>query len=148
MTIYFYKTNDEYGCFSNFALYPFVVDGMTWYTSEHYFQAHKFLDEKYFDKIRMAESPMKAANLGRSRKVAIRDDWENVKDNIMRRAVYEKFTQNEEILRTLLYTGDQEIVEATTNDYYWGCGQEGNGKNMLGVILMELREELRNTIML
>ena len=64
----------------------------------------------------MAESPMKAANLGRSRKVAIRDDWENVKDDIMRRAVYEKFTQNEEILHILLYTGDQEIVEATTND--------------------------------
>ena len=110
----------------------------------NYFQAHKFLDEEYFDKIRMAESPMKAANLGRSRKVAIRDDGANVKDDIMRRAVYEKFTQNEEILHILLYTGDQEIVEATTNDYYWGCGQEGNGKNMLGVILMEVREEIRN----
>lgn len=120
MSIYFYKISDEYGCFSNFAHYPFIVDGVTWHTSEHYFQAHKFLDEEYFDKIRMAESPMKAANLGRSRKVAIRDDWENVKDDIMRRAVYEKFTQNEEILHILLYTGDQEIVEATTNDYYWG----------------------------
>lgn len=143
MSIYFYKTSDEYGCFSNFAHYPFIVDGVTWHTSEHYFQAHKFLDQEYFDKIRMAESPMKAANLGRSRKVNIRDDWENVKDDIMRKAVYEKFKQNEQILHILLSTENHEIIEATTNDYYWGCGKDGSGKNMLGKILMETRQALR-----
>lgn len=141
--IYFYKTNDEYGCFSNFAHYPFVVNGITWHTSEHYFQAHKFSDEEYFNKIRMTKSPMEAANLGRSRRIDIRDDWEDSKDNIMRKAVYEKFLQNKEILDILLSTGTEEIVEATTNDYYWGCGIDGSGKNMLGKILMEVRDALK-----
>lgn len=143
MTIKFYKVNDEYGCFSNFAHYAFSVDGVLWNTSEHYFQAHKFDDENYFNKIRLVASPMDAANLGRSRKVPLRSDWEEIKDDIMRKAVYEKFKQNIEIQEVLLNTGDDEIVEATTNDYYWGCGSDGSGKNMLGKILMETRELLR-----
>ena len=130
MTIKFYKVNDEYGCFSNFAHYAFSVDGVLWNTSEHYFQAHKFDDENYFNKIRQVDSPMDAANLGRSRKVPLRSDWEEIKQNI-------------EIQEVLLNTGDDEIVEATTNDYYWGCGSDGSGKNMLGKILMETRELLR-----
>lgn len=45
--INFYSTSDDYGDFSNFAARPIKVDGNTWPTSEHYFQAQKFLDEKY-----------------------------------------------------------------------------------------------------
>lgn len=45
--INFYSTSDDYGDFSNFAAWPIKVDGKTWPTSEHYFQAQKFLDEKY-----------------------------------------------------------------------------------------------------
>ena len=56
------------------------------------------------------------------------------------KAVYEKFKQNSEILEILLNTGNEELIEATTDDYYWGCGKDGNGKNMLGKILMETRE--------
>ncbi len=44
--INFYSTSDDYGDFSNFAAWPIKVDGKTWPTSEHYFQAQKFLDEK------------------------------------------------------------------------------------------------------
>ena len=45
--INFYSTSDDYGDFANFAARPIKVDGKTWPTSEHYFQAQKFLDEKY-----------------------------------------------------------------------------------------------------
>ena len=60
----------------------------------------------------------------------------------MRKAVYAKFSQNIELKNTLLETGSEYIVENTSNDYYWGCGKAGNGKNMLGVILMETRNKL------
>ena len=50
---------------------------------------------------------------------------------------------HKDIQQTLLETGDEELVESTTNDYYWGCGTKGTGKNMLGKILMEVREQIR-----
>ncbi len=62
--INFYSTSDDYGDFSNFAAWPIKVDGKTWPTSEHYFQAQKFLDEKYREEIRRVSSPMVAARMG------------------------------------------------------------------------------------
>lgn len=50
--------------------------------------------------------------------------------------------QNKEIAKILLNTDDEEIIEVTSNDYYWGCGTNGTGKNMLGKILMKVRDEL------
>lgn len=61
MAIEFYSTGDEYGEFSNFAAFPFMLDGKQWPTSEHYFQAQKFKDETYQEKIRKANSPMTEA---------------------------------------------------------------------------------------
>ena len=61
----------------------------------------------------------------------------------MKKAVLEKFKQNKEICKVLFSTGEENIVERTTNDYYWGCGKDGSGKNMLGIILMEVRKELQ-----
>lgn len=60
----------------------------------------------------------------------------------MRKAVFEKFTQNKLIRDILLSTGREIIVEKTMDDYYWGCGKNGTGKNMLGKILMEVRQKL------
>lgn len=142
MAIYFYKINDEYGCFSNFAHYGFELDGKWWMTSEHYFQAQKFCGTEYEEIIRLLDNPMKVAEMGRNRELPLRGDWEQVKDDIMRKAVLAKFTQNKEIKNVLLSTGKETIVENTSNDYYWGCGKDGSGKNMLGIILMEVREIL------
>lgn len=142
MAIKFYKINEQYGCFSNFAHYDFELDGKKWMTSEHYFQAQKFIGTEYVEIIRLLDNPMKAAEMGRDRKLPLREDWEQVKDDIMRKAVFEKFSQNEEIKKILLSTGKENIVENTSNDYYWGCGKDGSGKNVLGKILMEVREKL------
>ncbi|HVR65536.1 MAG TPA: NADAR family protein, partial [Verrucomicrobiae bacterium] len=62
--IKFYRTGDEYGCFSNFAAYSIEVDGLEWPTSEHYFQAQKFSNAEQREKIRQTPSPMIAARLG------------------------------------------------------------------------------------
>lgn len=142
MAIHFYKINDKYGCFSNFSHYGFELDGKWWMTSEHYFQAQKFCGTQYEEVIRLLDNPMKAAEMGRNRDFPLRADWEQVKDDVMRKAVLAKFVQNEEIKEVLLSTDQEIIIENTTNDYYWGCGKDESGKNMLGNILMEVREKL------
>ena len=86
---------------------------------------------------------MIAARMGRSRGHKLRADWEKVKDAIMREAVLAKFTQHAELRKILLDTGDAKLVEHTENDSYWGDGGDGIGRNMLGQILMSVRQELR-----
>lgn len=141
--INFYRVSDEYGCFSNFAPYPIEIDGKRWPTSEHYFQAQKFDDPQHQEGIRREKSPMIAARMGRDRKKKLRRDWESVKVSVMRKAVRAKFAQHDDIREVLLSTADAKIVEHTENDDYWGDGGDGSGKNMLGHILMQVREELR-----
>ena len=140
--IKFYKVNDAYGYMSNFAPYSFSDGHKIWPTSEHYFQAQKFLVPEIQEKIRLLESPMDAALEGRNRQNPLRKDWEDVKDDIMRYAVREKFRQNPEILEELIATSDAKLIEHTKNDHYWADGGDGSGKNMLGKILMETRATL------
>lgn len=141
--IYFYSTADEYGCFSNFSRHAFSLDDKYWLTSEHYFQAMKFEGTEHEEAVRQAKTPKRAASIGRDRKRPLRPDWEQVKDDVMRKAVRAKFEQHDNIRQVLLGTGDAQIIENARHDYYWGCGADGTGKNMLGVILMEVREALR-----
>jgi N-glycosidase YbiA len=141
----FYSVGDAFGEFSNFAEYPITLDSERWPTSEHYFQAQKFEDKAYRQKIRTTKSPMQAARLGRDRKQTLRRDWESVKNEVMRTAVLAKFTQHANLQALLLSTGDTKLVEHTENDNYWGDGGDGSGKNMLGHILMQVRKLLRNT---
>src|SRR5215510_2687966 len=141
--IRFDRVDDEYGCFSNFSPHPVKMKGKVWPTSEHYFQAQKFVGTAHEEEIRLIKSPMIAARMGRDRKRPLRPDWESVKDEIMLEAVRAKFTQNEDLRRILLATGDAEIIERASNDSYWGDGGDGSGRNMLGKTLMLVREELR-----
>ena len=141
--IKFYKVREQFGCFSNFAAYPIEVDGKVWPTSEHYFQAQKFAGTEFEEEIWLVKSPMIAARMGRDRSKPLRADWEQVKDEVMRRAVLAKFTQHAELREMLLATGDALLVEHTRNDSYWGDGGDGRGRNMLGQILVSVREELR-----
>lgn len=138
----FYSVGDSFGEFSNFAPFPITLDGTRWPTTEHYFQAQKFENLEYREKIRGANSPMQAARLGRDRKQKLRRDWESVKVGIMHAAVMAKFTQHAELRDLLLSTVNAKIVEHTENDDYWGDGGDGTGKNMLGRILMDVREQL------
>jgi ribA/ribD-fused uncharacterized protein len=140
--ITFYRTSDQYGCFSNFAAYPIQLGGKVWPTSEHYFQVQKFDDPQHVEAIRQAKSPMVAARLGRDRSKQLREDWGTIKVTVMTAAMRATFTQHSDLRSMLLETGDAKIVEHTENDDYWGDGGDGSGKNMLGQILMRVRAEL------
>lgn len=142
MSLKFYRVNEPYGFMSNFSKHPIDLDGKSWPSSEHYFQAQKFVGTPAEEVVRLASSPAEAARIGRDRNLPLRSDWESVKDDVMRSAVFAKFTQHPDLQRQLLSTADAELIEATTSDHYWGCGVEGTGKNMLGIILMELRSKL------
>jgi len=143
MTIKFYKPKDPYGCFSNFSRHPIVLDDDTWKTTEHYFQAQKYINTPRYNEIRDAETPRIAADLGRDRSIPLRSDWEDIKDSVMKKCVLQKVLCFSFIKEKLLNTGDEEIVEDSPIDYYWGCGKDGSGKNRLGKILMEIRDEIR-----
>lgn len=132
-----------YSSFSNYSLHSFTLDGKLWNSTEHFFQAQKFAGTEHERLIRFATSPKVAAGMGRSRNRPLRPDWEEVKVDVMRRAIMKKFSTHEDIRQVLLSTGDEEIIEQSEDDDFWGCGADGSGTNMLGRILMETRQRLR-----
>ena len=143
MAIRFNRLGDPYGAFSNFAPYPIVINRQIWPTSEHYFQAQKFFGTPYEAAIRQAASPKLAAQLGRSRSEPIRPDWEAVKEQVMLEALRAKFTQHVPLRELLLETGEATLIEHRQADAYWGDGGDGHGLNRLGILLMQVRAELR-----
>ena len=96
------------------------------------------------EKIRQIASPMDAAIEGRGRQNPLRLDWEEIKDEVMLQALRMKFSQNPEIAKELLATGDAILIEHTRSDDYWADGGDDSGKNKLGLFLMQVREELKN----
>lgn len=151
MTIYFYKVNEPYGCFSNFSPHGIDLQGIHWATVEHYYQAQKFVetaDAALIPVIHAAQTPEQAAALGRNRTRQVRSDWEQVKTAVMREAVLKKFLTHTDIQAILISTGDQLIVENSPKDYFWGCGRDKTGNNHLGKILMSVRQEIRQRLAL
>jgi len=142
MPVYFYSTIDAYGAFSNFSAHGVELDGLWWPTVEHWFQAQKFEDAAYRERVRGARTPKQAAELGRSRAVPLREGWDEARDAVMYRGVRKKFETHPTLRALLLGTGDEEIVENAPGDYYWGCGKDGTGQNKLGQLLMQVRREL------
>lgn len=135
----------DYFFLSNFYEIPggFTFHGIRYNSSEAAFQSMKVRD----DAERRAFTRMTASEAkARGRKVNLRPDWEEIKDEVMYEIVKEKFTQNPELRDKLLATGDAELIEGNWwNDFYWGVCR-GTGKNKLGLILMCVRREIREGI--
>lgn len=146
--IAFWGTKGSYGFLSNFSLHGFALDGYMWYTSEHFYQAYKFTPGgQKFMSVNDAASPGIAKKIGGSFSgESIREDWKEYRLVVMRRALKAKFTQNLDIREQLIATGDTMLVEDSPVDYFWGIGADGSGSNMLGILLMELRNELLNEV--
>lgn len=139
-SILFYAVDKPYGCFSNFARYPIEAHGVTWPTSEHYFQGSKMARLSDRDEIRNAKTAFLAAQMGRDRARPIRADWDVVKDQVMLEAIRFKFDQHAMLREILISTSGARLVEHTSNDSYWGDGGDGEGRNRLGELLGQLRE--------
>ena len=126
---------------SNFWLTDVVFEGFVYTSTETAYQAAKSLDHdtrKNFLNI----SPSKAKRLGNA--INLREDWEKVKVNVMRKVIKQKFMTGSFLAEKLIQTGNKELIEGNNwNDVFWGVCN-GVGKNKLGILLMERRGELND----
>jgi N-glycosidase YbiA len=120
---------------------PFTLDHKVFATSEHYYQTQKWIcvDPVYAEKVRTAPTAAEAKKLGGSTHKPMRADWEDVRVEVMRRAIHAKFTQNADIREKLLATGNDALHEDAPLDSVWGLV----GKDLLGRLLIEERTLLR-----
>ena len=145
--VHFYRASERpYGAFSNLYQRSFVFEGRNYPTSEHAYQAGKARKDEVREWVLSAPSPALVAMAAHGLYTwDIVSDWSRIKLNRMRAVLRAKFTQHEDLRKLLLSTGSARLVEAGTVDNavnrFWG-EVRGKGKNMLGVLLMELRAEL------
>ena len=131
----------KYFFLSNFSNSKFCYEGIAYPTVEHYFQAQKTLDIKERERIAKLPTPGEAKRAGR--RVKLRSDWEEVKDNVMLVGLYHKF-KDPELRKKLMATGDEHLEEGNYwHDTYWGVC-EGVGENRLGQLLMAVRKGVKN----
>ena len=129
-----------YRFLSNFFAKPMLWDGVRFPSAEHAYQAAKCARSDHFELVRNALNPGAAKRMGR--KIALRGDWEAVKEKVMLSVVRAKFA-DPYLRRKLIATGTAELVEGNTwGDRFWGVCR-GEGENRLGKILMKVRAEIR-----
>lgn len=140
----------DYFFLSNFYLVDVILEGRTYPSVEHAYQAAKTRDplDPARELIAQMAYPRDAKKLGRQ--VLLRPNWDAYRKHfIMTQLVTQKFTYSPEMSAKLLATGDSLLIEGNTwHDNAWGdcrCGRvlcSGQGHNLLGVTLMRLREDL------
>ena len=130
----------KYKFLSNFEPCNVYVDGVRYSSVEHAFQASKTFDIRERTDIRHTFDPYEAKLCGK--KVKLREDWDKVKVQIMLDLLRQKFNNDAALKYKLIETKDAELIEGNTHgDKFWGT-VNGEGKNMLGKLLMQVRKEL------
>jgi type I restriction enzyme S subunit len=146
----FRKTGERYGGLSNMAPgFPLLVNRIRIWTAEALYQSCRFPNAPEIQKIIIAErSPMTGKMKSKRFRNLSRPDWEHVRVRVMRWCLRVKLAQNwSRFGELLLMTGDMPIVEESAKDKYWGAMRDDAGRlvgaNVLGRLLMELREEFQ-----
>ena len=141
--INFYSRKPLNGFLSNFHRCPQTVDGIEYPTNEHYFQSMKTDDLGIRNYVATRPSPFLAMCEGRGiPKKYFRKDWDEVKVDIMLKGLRAKFS-DPHLRNRLLATGDAVLHEDSPTDMFWGK----KGKDMLGKLLMQVREEIRDALL-
>ena len=132
----------QYAFLSNFYPCRVLLDGVTYGSVEHAFQAAKTVNPVERERIQRCSTPGAAKRLGR--KLTLRPGWDLIKLEVMENLVRQKFTQHPRLRELLLRTDSRPLVEQNTwGDRFWGL-YHGVGENHLGRILMKVRAELLN----
>lgn len=134
--------NDPDELLGSCSKHSFFLDEYEWPTAEHYYQAMKFEDKPYRDRIRLCQTTEEARKLGNRWLKRKRADFKQVRTILMTRAMYTKCKTYPKIAQTLIDTGDVQIAENSFSGYYWGCGRDGRGDNRFGKLLMNVRSKL------
>lgn len=160
----FHLPDEPYGCFSNWFHAEFDLAGRHFANSEQYMMCQKVLLAREYE---LASKIMDTTDPAEAKKYAgkeyfksfstIAPIWDSICQNVVKRGVRAKFSQNADLLKELLSTGSTLLAECSASDKIWGVGinlhdkswnevKNWNGKNYLGIILMELRDEFRKEI--
>ena len=156
-TVFFWKIDEPNGCFSNWYPSPFVLDDERFANVEQYMMAKKaklFDDDATLQTIMNTESPADCKRLGRRVKGFDSLRWDAEKYGILMTGNLEKFRQNPDLGKKLMDTGEAVLAEASPKDRIWGIGMDADeagttdpkdwpGQNLLGMVLMEVRDMLR-----
>ena len=145
--IEFYKEFGELGYLANYSNHGFTKNGIFYKTVEHYYQSEKFDDPEIKKRIINAPTPKEASNIGRDRSYIRKENFKEIKNQVMFDGILEKFRQNRDITYKLIETRNKKIAEATIDEYYWGIGKDKSGKNIIGDILVKVRERIKREIL-
>ena len=152
---FFWRDNEKYGEFSNWFERTFVIDDFKYFCVEQYMMAQKaklFHDAENYTKILRANTAKGCKWLGKQVTPFDARAWDVVKHEIVKSGNKAKYEQNPDLKKMLLSTGDSILAEANPKDNIWGIALDAKtaakmdpadwpGENLLGKILMELREE-------
>jgi len=133
------KFEGEYRFLSNFYIADVEFEGIIYKSSEHAFQAAKTLEPVQRDKIGNTKNPGEARKLGKSKKISLRKNWDEIKTFVMFQIVYNKFTRHLDLAQKLMDTYPAELIEGNTWHDVWFGVCNGYGKNVLGHVLMLVR---------
>lgn len=150
-SVVFLKTDEPFGGLSNMAGgYPIHVNGVRILTSEALYQICRFPHLPEVQKLIIGQvSPMTAKMRSKPYRKNSRPDWDQVRVRIMRWSLRMKLANNWDAFSALLLkTGERPIVEESRKDDFWGAkvvddGDALVGMNVLGRLLMELREQVK-----
>ena len=156
--VFFHLPDEPYGFLSNWYLSDFEIKGIKFNSNEQYIMYRKaeiFGDSQTAEAILNAKTPAEQQKLGQMAKGYNDTLWFGLRQVVTMRGLYAKFSQNEELKKKLLDTDEAFLVECAYSDLNWACGwrltdpqrkdlSKWRGKNLLGVALMEVREQLQN----
>lgn len=143
-------------CLSQWWISEFKIDEVGYCCMEQYMMAEKarlFKDNEIENQILICKEPNKIKALGRKVKNFNEKLWDKYKYFIVLNGNYAKFTQNKRLMNFLLATKSKILIEASPYDKIWGIGMSStneyianplkwNGQNLLGLALMEVRDEI------
>lgn len=136
----------EFYVFSNFSSFQVEWRGRHWPTSEHAYQAARFMGvrEDLVERIFEANSAHEAWEImGQNKHVQIKN-WDEIKAETMLDICRHKLEQNPYVQKKLKLTNDEYLVEDSPVDGFWGWGPDKMGRNELGKVWMKLREDMKN----
>jgi ribA/ribD-fused uncharacterized protein len=140
MPIHFYTP--KFYVLNNFSAHAIEFRGKLYPTCEHAYQALKCTDSAGQEAIRNARSPLQAKILANETYRTAKDpNWDSKKVAVVEEILRTKLAQHSEARDALRESGNDEIVEDSPTDYFWGEGADGSGQNVLGKLWMKLRNE-------
>lgn len=154
--ICFHNPDEENGYLSNWYLSHFTVNGIDFSSMEQfmmYQKAYRFHDEEIADNILHTDNVAEIKKLGRKVHGYDENVWNGIRQIIVYEGLKAKFSQNAELKRQLVDTGDAVLAECAVRDQIWGIGlsmgdpnrferSKWKGNNLLGYALMLVREQL------